>query len=73
MAFCEGSAHPDDANIHKALGEAFGAHGDYAQATEELRAAIREDPSDKDAERELHSFEAAQKEKPAKGGAPKPN
>ncbi len=67
------SAHPDDANIHKALGEAFGAHGDYAQATEELRAAIREDPSDKDAERELHSFEAAQKEKPAKGGAPKPN
>jgi tetratricopeptide (TPR) repeat protein len=67
------SAHPDDANIHKALGEAFGAHGDYAQATEELRAAIAENPSDKDAERELHSLEAAQKEKPGTGGAPKPN
>jgi tetratricopeptide (TPR) repeat protein len=67
------SAHPDEASIHKALGEAFGAHGDYAQATEELRAAISENPTDKDAERELHSFEAAQKEKPGTGGAPKPN
>jgi tetratricopeptide (TPR) repeat protein len=67
------SAHPDDANIHKALGEAFGAHGDYAQAAEELRAAIRENPSDKDAERELNALEAAQKRNPGTSSAPQPN
>lgn len=67
------SAHPDDANIHKALGEAFGAHGDYAEAAKELRTAISENPTDKDAERELHSLEAAQKEKPGTDSGPKPN
>jgi tetratricopeptide (TPR) repeat protein len=67
------NANPDDANIHKALGEAFGAHGDYAQAIEELRTATRQNPSDKDAARELNEFETAQKEKPATESKPKPN
>jgi tetratricopeptide (TPR) repeat protein len=67
------TAHPDDANVHKALGEAFGAHGDYAEAAKELRTAISENPADEDAERELHSLEAAQKEKPGTDGGPKPN
>jgi len=66
-------AHPDDANIHKALGEAFGAHGNYAKAAEELRTAISENPADKEAERDLKSFEAAQKGNPSTDGNPKPN
>ena len=49
------NANPDDANIHKALGEAFAAHGDYAQAVEELRTATRQNPSDKDAALELNT------------------
>ena len=67
------SVRPDDANIHKALGEAFGAHGDYAQAIEELRTATRQNPSDQDAARELNEFEKAQKEKPGTESKPKPN
>jgi Flp pilus assembly protein TadD len=67
------SAHPDDANIHKALGEAFGSHGEYAQAADELRAALRENPADKDAERELNGFEAARNGKPGSESAPKPD
>ena len=67
------NARPDDANIHKALGEAFGAHGDYAQAIEELRTATRQNPSDEDAARELNEFETAQKEKSGTESKPKPN
>jgi Flp pilus assembly protein TadD len=67
------NVRPDDANIHKALGEAFGAHGDYAQAIEELRTATRQNPSDQDAARELNEFETAQKEKPATESKPKAN
>jgi tetratricopeptide (TPR) repeat protein len=66
-------AHPDDANIHKALGEAFGAHGDYAKAAEELRTAVSENPADKEAERDLKSFEAARKGNSATDSNPKPN
>jgi tetratricopeptide (TPR) repeat protein len=66
-------AHPEDANIHKALGEAFAAHGDYAKAAEELRTAISENPADKEAERDLKSLEAAQKGNPATDTKPKPN
>ena len=65
------NANPDDANIHKALGEAFGAHGAYAQAVEELRKATSQNPADKDAARELNTFEAAAKDKPAKEYVPK--
>lgn len=66
------NANPDDANIHKALGEAFAAHGDYGQAAEELRTATRQNPADKDAARELNTAEAAAKDKRAKENVPKP-
>jgi tetratricopeptide (TPR) repeat protein len=66
-------AHPDDANIHKALGEAFAAHGDYAQAADELRTAVSQNPADEDAERELNTLEAAKKGNSETKSPPKPN
>ncbi|MFY9802635.1 MAG: tetratricopeptide repeat protein [Candidatus Acidiferrales bacterium] len=65
--------HPDVAGIHKVLGEALATHGDCAQATEELRIAIRQNPGDQDAKRELTSCEAAQDAHPGTETSPKPN
>ena len=55
-------ANSDDPNIHKALGEAFASHGNYSQAAEELRTALRQNPGDKDAEREFNSYQAARQQ-----------
>jgi tetratricopeptide (TPR) repeat protein len=54
------SASPGVADIHRALGEAYAAHRDCAQAIVELRTALQLKPDDKDAERELNACEAAQ-------------
>lgn len=67
------SASPGVADIHKALGEAYAAHRDCAQAIEELRIALQLKPDDKDAERELNACEAAQNGRSGGESVPKPN
>ena len=61
------SANPGVADIHRALGEAYAAHRDCAQAMVELRAALQLNPDNKDAERELNACEAAQTEQSGAG------
>jgi Flp pilus assembly protein TadD len=56
-----------------ASGAELTAHGDYAQAAEELRTAVRRNPTDKDAERELNRFEAAKKGNSETKSPPKSN
>lgn len=67
------NASPGVADIHRALGEAYAAHRDCAQAIVELRAALQLKPDDKDAERELHACETAQDGNSGGESVPKPN
>jgi tetratricopeptide (TPR) repeat protein len=67
------SDNPGVAEIHKALGEAYAAHRDCAQAIDELRTAIQLSPGDKDVERELNACEAARNGHSGAETAPKPN
>ena len=46
-------ANPGVAEIHRALGEAYAAHGEYQQATDELRSAIQLNAEDKEAKDQL--------------------
>jgi tetratricopeptide (TPR) repeat protein len=46
-------ANPGVAEIHRALGEAYAAHGEYRQATDELRSAIQLNAEDKEAKDQL--------------------
>ena len=67
------NANPGVADIHRALGEAYAAHRDCAQAMEELRTALRLDPGNKDAERELNACQAAQNGQSGPESTPKLN
>jgi tetratricopeptide (TPR) repeat protein len=44
-------ADPGNANIHRALGEAYAGSGNHAKADEELRTAIKLNPSDNEAKK----------------------
>ncbi len=46
-------ANPGVAEIHRALGEAYAAHGEYQQATDELRSALQLNAEDKEAKDQL--------------------
>jgi tetratricopeptide (TPR) repeat protein len=46
-------ANPGVAEIHRALGEAYAAHGEYQQATDELRSAVQLNAEDKEAKDQL--------------------
>jgi tetratricopeptide (TPR) repeat protein len=46
-------ANPGVAEIHRALGEAYAAQGNYQQATDELRSAIQLNAEDKEAKDQL--------------------
>jgi tetratricopeptide (TPR) repeat protein len=46
-------ASPGVAEIHRALGEAYAAQGEYQQATDELRSAIQLNAEDKEAKDQL--------------------
>lgn len=46
-------ANPAVAEIHRALGEAYAAQGDYQQATDELRLALQLNAADKEAKEQL--------------------
>jgi tetratricopeptide (TPR) repeat protein len=46
-------ANPGVAEIHRALGEAYAAQGQYQQATDELRSAIQLNAEDKEAKDQL--------------------
>ena len=46
-------ANPGVAEIHRALGEAYAAQGEYQQATDELRSALQLNAEDKEAKDQL--------------------
>lgn len=46
-------ANPSNAEIHRALGEAYAMHGDYQQAADELRMALQLNAGDEEAKDQL--------------------
>jgi tetratricopeptide (TPR) repeat protein len=62
-------ANPGVAEIHRALGEAYAAQGNYQQATDELRSAIQLNAEDKEAKDQL-ALALAHMEKSGEGVHP---
>jgi Flp pilus assembly protein TadD len=59
------AAHPDAAPIHCLIGQAYLRNGNFSEAADELRAALKLDPSNADAKETLAKAEAAAGQKTA--------
>jgi tetratricopeptide (TPR) repeat protein len=60
------SAAPDKPELHRMLGKAYLTSGDKTRAEQELRAALRLDPSDTDTQHRLKELELTQAQKAPK-------
>ena len=58
------AAEPDKPELHRMLGKAYLSAGDSARAEEELRAALRLDPTDTDSRQRLAQLEQAKSNAP---------